>query len=128
MAEYVNGVSVPFLPVGGVDGLKQRSPVEAPPERSFEEVFQTELKELTFSKHAQQRLESRNVHLDQADLQRLGSAVDRAEQKGAQESLVLLRDMAFVVSVRNRTVITAMGGDHLKENVFTNIDSAVIAD
>ncbi len=128
MAEYVNGVSVPFLPVGGVDGLKQRSPVEATPEQSFEEVFQTELKELTFSKHAQQRLESRNVQLDQADLQRLGSAVDRAEQKGAQESLVLLRDMAFVVSVRNRTVITAMGGEHLKENVFTNIDSAVIAD
>jgi flagellar operon protein len=53
--------------------------------------------------------------------------VDRAEEKGARDSLVLLRDMAFIVSVSNRTVVTAMDGERLKENVFTNIDSAVIA-
>ena len=128
MAEYVNGVSVPFLPVGGVDGLKDRKQIEVPPERSFQDVLDGELRALKFSKHAQQRLDSRNIQLEPADLQRLQQAVDRAEQKGSQDSLVLLRDLAFVVSVRNRTVVTAIDGDKLKENVFTNIDSAVIAD
>jgi len=52
--------------------------------------------------------------------------VSKAAAKGARESLILLDDKAFVVSVRNRTVITAVDGEHLKENVFTNIDSAVI--
>jgi flagellar operon protein len=127
MAEYVNGVSVPFLPVGGVDGLKDHKPIEATPERSFQDVLDGELRAVKFSKHAQQRLDSRNIQLDQTDVQRIQQAVDRAEQKGSEDSLVLLRDLAFVVSVKNRTVVTAMDGEKLKENVFTNIDSAVIA-
>ena len=53
--------------------------------------------------------------------------MDKAGQKGGQDSLVLLRDMAFIVSVPNKTVVTAMDADQVKENVFTNIDSAVIA-
>jgi flagellar operon protein len=57
----------------------------------------------------------------------LQRAVSRAEEKGAKDSLVLLRDLAFIVSVKNRTVVTAVDGEHIKENVFTNIDSAVIA-
>ncbi|MCU0411605.1 MAG: flagellar protein [Bacteroidetes bacterium] len=128
MAEYVNGVNVPFLPVGGVDRLRERTPVEQVPERSFKEVFEKEVQELKISKHAQQRLESRNITLNEADMQKLQTAIDRAQEKGAQDSLVLLRDLAFVVSVRNRTIVTAMDGDRLKENVFTNIDSAVIAE
>ena len=60
-------------------------------------------------------------------MQKLQQAVGKAAQKGARESLVLMQpDLAFVVSVRNRTVITAVDGDSMKENVFTNIDSAVI--
>jgi len=53
--------------------------------------------------------------------------VTRADEKGAKDSLVLLRDLAFIVNVKNRTVVTAVDGEHLKDNVFTNIDSAVIA-
>ncbi|NLU10275.1 MAG: flagellar protein, partial [Tepidanaerobacter acetatoxydans] len=56
----------------------------------------------------------------------INNAVDKAEQKGVRESLILMNDMAFVVSIKNRTVITAMNGDSVKENVFTNIDGAVI--
>ena len=52
--------------------------------------------------------------------------VDRAAAKGAKESLVLVDNAALVVSIKNRTVITAVDQAHLKENVFTNIDSAVI--
>lgn len=127
MAETINGVSVPFLPVGGVEGLNKHSPIELPAERSFETALDQALKELTFSKHAQERLDSRNIQLDANDLSHLQKAVSLAEQKGAQDSLVLLRDMAFIVSVKNKTVVTAMDQQSLRDHVFTNIDSAVLA-
>ncbi len=124
---YVNGVRIPFLPVHGVDGLKERTQPGGAKESAFENVLQEELRGLTFSRHARERLEARNMQLNEADMTNLQHAVNRAEEKGAKDSLVLLRDMAFIVSVRNRTVVTAMDSEHLKENVFTNIDSAVIA-
>jgi flagellar operon protein len=124
---YINGVRVPFLPARGVDGLKQRTQTGGTRESSFENVLQEELRGLTFSRHARERLEARNMQLNEADMTTLQLAVNRAEEKGARDSLVLLRDMAFIVSVPNRTVVTAMDSEHLKENVFTNIDSAVIA-
>lgn len=79
-----------------------------------------------FSGHAQARMASRGVTLSQQDLDRLGEAVGRAEERGGRESLVLLDDLALVVSVRNRTVITVVDGESRRGNVFTNIDSAVI--
>ncbi|HSQ76421.1 MAG TPA: TIGR02530 family flagellar biosynthesis protein [Bacteroidota bacterium] len=124
---YINGVRVPFLPARGVDGLKQRTQTGGTRESSFENVLQEELRGLTFSRHARERLEARNMQLNEADMTTLQLAVNRAEEKGVRDSLVLLRDMAFIVSVPNRTVVTAMDSEHLKENVFTNIDSAVIA-
>jgi flagellar operon protein len=127
MAEIINGINVPFLPIGGVEGLKERSPSGVAPERSFDDVFAEELQNLKFSKHAQQRIESSNMNLSSDDLQQLTTAVQKADTKGANESLVLLRDMAFVVNVKNKTVITAIDSERLKENVFTNIDSAIIA-
>jgi len=123
----INGMKVPFLPVGGVEGLKERSRVEIPAERSFDRVLEKEIKEVKFSKHAQERLDNRNIQLGQEDITHLERAVSKAEEKGSKESLVLMRDLAFIVSVPNRTVVTAMAGDQLKDNVFTNIDSAVIA-
>lgn len=127
MAEMVNGVTVPFLPVGGVEGLKQKPAIPLPAERSFDAILQKELQEVKFSKHAQERLNERNIQLNQQDLSHLHHAIAMAEKKGANDSLVLLRDMAFIVSVKNKTVVTAMHGESMKENVFTNIDSAVIA-
>ena len=127
MAELVNGVSVPFLPVGGVDGLREKLPVELPSEQSFEKILQKEIKDLKFSKHAKERMDSRSIQLSEQDFKHLNTAVDKAEGKGSQEALVLLRDLAFVVSIKDRTVVTAVDGDRMKENVFTNIDSAVIA-
>ena len=80
-----------------------------------------------FSKHAVQRLERRNLAVDATSMQRLQDGVDRAAGKGARDAVVLVDDTAFVVSVRNRTVITAVGKDQMKDHVFTNIDCAVIA-
>ncbi|MCX7984339.1 MAG: flagellar protein [Bacteroidetes bacterium] len=131
MAEIINGVQVPFLPIGGIEGLREKPflPVQqGVPEKTFEEVLAEEIEGLKFSKHAQKRLESRNIHLTEEDLRSLSNAVQKAELKGAQEALVLLRNLAFVVSIKNHTVVTAIDGERLKENVFTNIDSAVIAE
>jgi len=80
-----------------------------------------------FSNHAQQRLQQRDITLGDDDVAKINQAVYRAEQKGAKESLILLDDMAFVVSVKNRVVITAVDQPSMKQNVFTNIDSVVIA-
>ena len=82
---------------------------------------------LRFSAHAQTRLQSRHIDLQAGHLSRLQSAVGRAANKGSKDALVLMDDMAFVVSVTNRTVVTVVDKDNLKQNVFTNIDSAVIA-
>jgi flagellar operon protein len=80
-----------------------------------------------FSKHAAQRLERRGLEVDPATRARLQDGVDRAAGKGSRDAVVLVDDKAFVVSVANRTVITAVGRDQMKDHVFTNIDSAVIA-
>lgn len=93
---------------------------------SFEQVLSKEINGIKFSQHALQRLQSRNISLNQAELSKLNSAVEKAAQKGAKESLILMDNLALVVSVKNKTVITAMDGATIKDNVFTNIDSAVI--
>jgi flagellar operon protein len=82
---------------------------------------------LQFSRHALARVQRRGIELTPSTLSRLAEGVGRAASKGARDSLVLVDGTAFVVSVSNRTVITAVGSEHMKENVFTNIDSAVIA-
>jgi len=95
----------------------------------FESVLKKKLdesSEIKFSKHAEFRLQSRNISLTQAQKDKMKEAVAKAESKGVRDSLVLMDNMAFVVNVRNRTVITAANSNELKENVFTNIDGAVI--
>jgi len=93
---------------------------------TFDKVLEQQLTGLKFSQHALQRLQSRNIQLSPTDLDKISGAVDAAAQKGSSDSLILMNNLALVVSVKNRTVITAMDGANMKSNVFTNIDSAVI--
>ncbi|MBI4733472.1 MAG: flagellar protein [Rubrobacteridae bacterium] len=94
---------------------------------SFKDVLATEVnKGVKFSAHAQARLAARNIKLSESQLDRINSGVEKAASKGARESLVLVDNFALVVSIKNNTVITAVDDRNLKENVFTNIDSAVI--
>lgn len=79
-----------------------------------------------FSQHAQERLRARGITLSDSDLQKLEGAVNTVAQKGGRESLVMMGDAAFVVSVTNRTVVTALDKEGMQGNVFTNIDSAVV--
>ncbi len=90
---------------------------------SFENVLQDKLK---VSGHAATRIESRGINLGPSEWERVIGGVDKAAAKGAKESLVMVDNVALVVSVKNRTVITAVDQQNIKDNVFTNIDSAVI--
>lgn len=120
-----------------ISELIQRTAVTAPPKPapaapSKEAAGPSEFQKLLDSQgvkvsgHAQTRLESRNIQLGEAEWARVRGGIDKAAAKGAKESLVMVDDVALVVSVKNRTVITAVDQNNLKDNVFTNIDSAVI--
>ena len=114
----------PPLSTGQTAGISNASDGE-----SFSEILGRQISSgetVKFSKHAQQRLESRNISLKEDDMQRLNDAVDQASQKGVQDSLVFMDNLAFIVSVPAKTVVTAMPVDEAKQNVFTNIDGAVI--
>lgn len=101
-----------------------QTPVARPAEKGlFEAVLQDRLK---VSGHAATRLQSRNIELDGQQWQRVLDGVEKAADKGSRESLVMIDDVALIVSVKNRTVITAVDQAGLKDQVFTNIDSAVI--
>lgn len=120
--------SVAHAPDSGMRQARSTQSLEGP---SFGELLQKageeSAGEIRFSKHAQKRLASRNIDFSAGDMEKLQQAIDVARKKGARDSLVLMGDLALVVSVKNNTVITAVDEGSTKENVFTNIDSAVIA-
>ena len=80
-----------------------------------------------FTRHALERVQRRSIDLNGPKLQRLADGVQRAMNKGSRDSVIFVDGTAFVVSVKNNTVITAVGSEHMRDHVFTNIDSAVIA-
>lgn len=82
--------------------------------------------ELRFSHHAEVRMKQRGITLKPEQLESIKSAIDQAEAKGAQDSLVMLKDLAMIVNVPSRTVVTAMSGQSMQQHVFTQIDSAVV--
>ena len=81
---------------------------------------------LKFSKHASMRLQSRNIELSSEQQERLETGAEKAEAKGMRESLVIVDSYSFIVNVPNKTVVTAMDQAESAENVYTNIDGAVI--
>lgn len=81
---------------------------------------------LKFSAHASARVQSRKLDVGPEQMRKLNEAVDRAAAKGLDDTLVLTSDAAFIVSVKNRTIVTAMDRGSLEGNVFTNIEGAVI--
>ena len=120
----INGISVPFVPIGDYNGNNPR--IKSPGD-SFESIFQKELEKVKFSSHALKRLEERNIELSDDEMFKINTAVERAELKGSKDSLVMMDQTAFIVNIPNKTVITAMPIAESKENVFTNIASVVFA-
>ena len=95
---------------------------------SFQDIFQKKqeqaVENLKFSKHANARLTSRNINLSAEQMVRLEQGTTKAREKGIQESLVMVDDLAFIINVKNNTVITAV--NDMTDSIFTNIDGAVI--
>ncbi len=117
--------------IGGanpVSRTNKSTPNAKKPNKSFGEVLNQVKKgsEVSFSKHAVQRLQNRNIQLNKDDIAKLTNAVDKADKKGVKEALILMDKKAFIAHVKNRTIITAAMEEQLTENVFTNIDGAVI--
>lgn len=111
---------------------KEVSREQKPSGVSFQDILQQQLgakdktQELKFSKHATQRLDQRDIALSPDQSQRLEAGVQKASEKGIRESLVIVDSLAFIVNVPNQTVVTAMDQTESMDNVFTNIDGAVI--
>lgn len=104
---------------------------------SFKEIFNSKasidsvisnssIGHVKFSKHANQRLEERDINLSDEQLNRLEEGTQKAISKGIKESLVLVDNLAFIVNTTNKTVVTAMDSQSNEENVYTNIDGAVV--
>lgn len=118
--------SQPLWPVGSPRQENSPSALARGKETSFAEILGREERKVSFSQHALQRLRDRDLDLGEGGLAKLDDTVARMAQKGAREALIYLNDVALIVSVANRTVITAMDGASAKDNIFTNIDSAAI--
>lgn len=110
---------------GNVETNKVSSTVQGP---SFNEVLNKVKSSdtLKFSKHALDRLNSRNINLTDDELGRINTGMDKAKSKGVRDALIMMDNKVFVASVQNKTIITAAMDEQLKDNVFTNIDGAVI--
>jgi flagellar operon protein len=125
----IDGVSLPFLPLGGVNDLGRvaTKPKLHDPNTSFKEIFDKELNKIKFSAHAQSRLISRDLDISAESLTRLQSAVDKAQSKGSNESLIMMDNNAFIVNIPNKTVVTVIDKGQMADKIITNIDSAVFA-
>lgn len=113
--------------------LKKGMPetAQASPEVSFQDILKhkqsvNDDSALRFSKHASMRLQSRNIELSSEQKERLETGTQKAEAKGMKESLVIVDSYSFIVNVPNKTVVTAMDQTESADNVYTNIDGAVI--
>ncbi len=100
------------------------APGRVRPADGFDSIFRREL--VKFSKHAEERLQRDGIHLTDAEKERLDQGMDKAAAKGARSTVLLMDDKVFIANVREKIVITSMTRDRLRDNVFTQIDSAVL--
>ena len=112
-----------------INSPKPRIEKEVKVNKDFNQILESiknKDEKIKFSKHASERLSSRNVDLNQEEIFRLETAFSKAKSKGVKDALFLMDDKAFIASIENKTIITTVSKEQLKENVFTNIDGAVI--
>jgi flagellar operon protein len=123
--DLTSALTQPLRPTGEASN-KITVPANAP---GFDDILKSQLNQptgITFSAHAQRRIASRDIEFGAEETSRLEQAVEKAANKGSRESLILMDDLALVVSIKNKVVITAVDANNRKDNVFTNIDSVVL--
>jgi len=107
---------------------KNTTPEKSDDKVSFQSILEEKSRpEVRFSKHAAVRLKERGIDLSQDQMDRLAGGIRKAQLKGIKDSLVMVDELAFIVNVPNQTVVTAMDSSNEEENVFTNINGAVIS-
>ena len=124
---YNNRPLIPVIKPNITPNTNQRQNVT--PNQGFDSLLQQQIyrqTEVKFSKHALDRLQSRNIKLTKEDISKINDAVNKAAEKGVKEALIIMGSTALVTSIKNKTVITAATEENLKNNVFTNIDGAII--
>lgn len=123
----VNGTIFPVEPIGNIShkiDLKGKSESS-----NFDNILSTEVNKndsFVISSHAVDRLKDRNITLDNEDMKAINEGINKAGSKGCTDSVIFYKDTAYVTSIKNRTVITAVDKENCKQNIFTNIDSVVI--
>lgn len=125
---YLNRISVPIT-TGIPQPAKTQEPIRTEQSASFRELLEQQLQnnhEVAFSKHAVSRVVERNIPISESNLSRLNEGVRIAQEKGLDDTLILIDKTAFLVSAKNSKVITTVHPDDLKGNIFTNIDGTVI--
>lgn len=96
---------------------------------SFKDILNKEVNKkgsFVISNHAAERLKQRNVSLNEIDMKNINEGINKAEEKGCKDSLIIYKDTALIASIKNRTIITAMDKEGSKGSVFTNLDSVII--
>lgn len=121
-------VIMPQKPVTQTNPVQQKNNISTG-KTGFGDILQDKIKQqsdVKISKHAELRMDARNIKINENQMKRIKQGIDKAQEKGVKDSLMLVDNIALVVNVKNRTVVTAANTQELKENVFTNIDGAVI--
>ena len=122
----INGKLISIEPLAYPKG-KER--IQVSESNNFADILKKQVdKNHTFiiSSHAADRLNSRNISLDEDDMKKINEGINKADAKGGRESLILYKNLALVTSIKNRTIITAVDNNSGGDNVFTNIDSVVL--
>lgn len=98
------------------------------PKSNFDDLLKLEKQRqnIKFSKHAVERMQIRDISLDNVEMTKIEEAIDKASKKGVKEALILMDDKAFIASIKNKTIVTTVSKEQLKNNIFTNIDGAII--
>jgi len=129
MDDFKININRNIIPVGGNNKINTLDKPSTRHNIGFEDILNEKIQQqgsIKFSKHAQERLISRNVKLSQNDIDNINKAVEKAAKKGVKDTLIILGNTALIANVKSRTIITAATEESLKDNIFTNIDGAII--
>lgn len=114
--------------VEDISSITRQNNTKTSVNQSFKSILQDKIKKDSFviSNHAALRLQDRNISLNESDMKKINEGINKAEEKGCKDCLLLYKDVAIVASVKNRTIITAVDKESSRGNVFTNIDGVVL--
>lgn len=126
MVNNINNYNLQDAIIRQAENIKSSGQTEKNKKQGSGDAFREILNEqISFSKHANLRREERNIAIDSTEMDMLGDACNKAEEKGIRDALIVMNNSAFIVNSKNKTVITVMDRSEMKENIFTNIDGAI---